>query len=64
MYSVVDSLVYSNWVFDVGALCLLPLWCLLWLIVHLHVDVCVSQQGGQQTLQLQGAVNECKSKSE
>ncbi|XP_063870072.1 glycosylphosphatidylinositol anchor attachment 1 protein-like [Scylla paramamosain] len=67
MYSVVDSLVYSNWVFDVGALCLLPLWCLLWLIVHLHVDVCVSQQAGQQTPQPQlgeGTVKESKSKSE
>ncbi|KAG7170509.1 Glycosylphosphatidylinositol anchor attachment 1 protein-like [Homarus americanus] len=34
MYSVVDSLIYSNWVFDVATQCLLPVWLLFWQIVH------------------------------
>lgn len=32
MYSVVDSLIYSNWVFDVATQCLLPVWLLFWQI--------------------------------
>lgn len=39
MYSVVDSFIYSNWVFDVATLCLLPVWLLLWQIVHYKVSV-------------------------
>lgn len=38
MYSVVDSFIYSNWVFDVATLCLLPVWLLLWQIVHHKVS--------------------------
>uniref|UniRef100_A0A2P2HZ56 GPI-anchor transamidase component GPAA1 n=1 Tax=Hirondellea gigas TaxID=1518452 RepID=A0A2P2HZ56_9CRUS len=34
MYSVVDALVYENWVFPVGCSCLLPVWMLLWHVLH------------------------------
>lgn len=34
MYSIVDSLIYSNWVFAVATQCLLPVWLLFWQIVH------------------------------
>ncbi|CAL4128148.1 unnamed protein product, partial [Meganyctiphanes norvegica] len=30
MYSVVDGLIYSNWVFQVATHCLLPIWMLFW----------------------------------
>lgn len=33
MYSVVDAHVYGNWVFSLGALCLMPIWLILWFIV-------------------------------
>lgn len=32
MYSVVDGLIYSNWVYDVAVQCLLPVWLLFWQI--------------------------------
>ncbi|KAK3878503.1 hypothetical protein Pcinc_016848 [Petrolisthes cinctipes] len=36
MYSVADALIYSNWVFDAACVCLLPVWLLLWQVVHCH----------------------------
>ncbi|KAK7067683.1 Glycosylphosphatidylinositol anchor attachment 1 protein [Halocaridina rubra] len=36
-YSIVDSMIYSNWVFDVATHCLLPVWLLFWQI-NLYPD--------------------------
>ena len=44
MYSVVDAMVYSNWVFDVAVLCLLPVWLLLWQVVQHPVVTVVEEQ--------------------
>ncbi|XP_068203128.1 glycosylphosphatidylinositol anchor attachment 1 protein [Palaemon carinicauda] len=33
MYSIVDGMIYSNWVFHVATHCLLPVWLLFWQIV-------------------------------
>ncbi|KAF2352581.1 GPI transamidase component Gaa1 [Trinorchestia longiramus] len=34
MYSVVDSLVYGNWVYPVACWCLMPVWLMLWHVQH------------------------------
>ena len=38
MYSVVDSMIYGNWVFPVACTCLLPVWLMLWHVLQTKVQ--------------------------
>ena len=39
MYSVVDAMIYGNWVYPAGCTCLLPVWLQLWHVLHLSPSV-------------------------
>jgi hypothetical protein len=49
MYSIVDSLIYGNILYDLGAVCLFPCWILIYLIAFASADPPTSDDAKSKT---------------